>query len=42
MERLPCIDEHSTCIGATPERTWVALIAIGAERRGDATGPSRV
>ena len=39
MERLPCSDEHPTCIAATPERAWVALMAVGAERRGDATGP---
>lgn len=34
MERLPYIDEHSTCVGATPERTWAALIAVGAAMRG--------
>jgi hypothetical protein len=27
MERLPYIDEHSTTVGATPERVWAALIA---------------
>ena len=38
MERLPYIDEHSTYVGATPERTWAALIAVGATMRGP-TGP---
>ena len=33
MERLPYIDEHSTCVGATPERTWAALVAVGAAMR---------
>jgi hypothetical protein len=36
MERLPYIDEHSTCIGATPERTWTALMAVGREIGGPA------
>jgi len=35
---LPYIDEHSTSVDATPERTWVALTAVGAELRGPA-GP---
>lgn len=39
MERLPYIDEHARCVGATRDRTWAALIAVGAELRGDATGP---
>jgi hypothetical protein len=39
MERLPYIEEHARCVGATRERTWAALIAVGAELRGDATGP---
>jgi hypothetical protein len=39
MERLPYIDEHGRCVGATRERTWAALIAVGAELRGGATGP---
>ena len=34
MERLPYIDEHSTYVGATPERTWAAMIAVGAAMRG--------
>ena len=34
MERLSYIDEHSTCIGATPERTWAALVAVGGTMRG--------
>lgn len=38
MERLPYIDEHATCVGATPERTWAALVAVGAAMRGP-TGP---
>jgi hypothetical protein len=38
IERLPYIDEHSTCVGAPPERTWAALIAVGAGMRGPA-GP---
>jgi len=38
MERLPYIDEHSTCVGATREQTWVALMALGGAMRG-APGP---
>jgi hypothetical protein len=38
MERLPYIDEHWTSVDATPERTWAALTAVGAELRGPA-GP---
>jgi hypothetical protein len=38
MERLPYIDEHAKCVGATRERTWAALIAVGVELRGDPTG----
>jgi hypothetical protein len=38
MERVPYIDEHSTCVGATPERTWAALMAVGGAMRGPA-GP---
>ena len=38
MERLPYIDEHSTCVGATPERTWAAVMAVGGAMRGPA-GP---
>ena len=38
MKRLPYIDEHSTCVGATPERTWAALMAVGRALRGPA-GP---
>jgi hypothetical protein len=38
MERLPYIDEHSTCVGATPQRTWAALVAVSAAMRGPA-GP---
>ena len=38
MERLPYIDDHSTLIGATPERTWAALVAVGRTMRGP-TGP---
>jgi hypothetical protein len=34
MERLPYIDEHSMYIAATPERTWAALTAVGAEMGG--------
>ena len=34
MERLPYIDEHATCVGATPERTWAALLEIGGAMRG--------
>jgi len=33
MKRLPYIDEHWTSVGATPERTWAALTAAGAELR---------
>src|SRR5215217_4946056 len=40
MEGLPYIDEHSTCVGATPERTWAALMAAGGAMRGPA-GPLR-
>lgn len=28
MERLPYIDEHAMSIGASPERTWAALVAM--------------
>ena len=38
MERLPYIDEHSTCVGAGPERTWAALVAVGRAMHGPA-GP---
>ena len=38
MECLPYIDEHSTCVGATPERAWAALVAVGSTMRGPA-GP---
>jgi hypothetical protein len=38
MERVPYIDEHSTCVGATPERVWAALLAVGGAMRGPA-GP---
>lgn len=38
MERLPYIDEQAKCVGAPRERTWAALIAVGAELRQDATG----
>jgi hypothetical protein len=38
MERLPYIDEHSTCVGATPGVTWAALMAVGGTMRGPA-GP---
>ena len=34
MERLPYIDEHSTCVGAGPERTWAALVAVGRAMNG--------
>jgi hypothetical protein len=29
MERLPYIDEHSIYVGASPERAWAALMALG-------------
>jgi hypothetical protein len=35
---LPYIDEHSACIGATPERAWSALMSVGGTMRGPA-GP---
>ena len=38
MERLPYIDEHSTCVGAAPERTWAALVAVGRAMNGP-SGP---
>jgi hypothetical protein len=38
MERLPYIDEHAKCVGATRERTWAALIAVCGELRGNPTG----
>jgi hypothetical protein len=39
MERLPYIDEHAKCVGATRERTWAALLAVGAELGRGANGP---
>lgn len=39
MERLPYIDEHATCVGATRERTWAALVTVGAGMTGGAPGP---
>ena len=38
MERLPYIDEHGGYVGAAPERTGAALMAVGAALRGPA-GP---
>jgi hypothetical protein len=38
MERLPYIDEHAACVGAPPERTWAALLSVGAALGGPA-GP---
>jgi hypothetical protein len=38
MERLPYIDEHSTCVAATPDRAWTALMAVGREM-GSPAGP---
>src|SRR5262245_30814327 len=32
MERLPYIDEHYTRVGATPERTWDAVVRIARGR----------
>jgi hypothetical protein len=29
MERLPYIDEQARTVGASPERTWDALLAVG-------------
>ena len=38
MERLPYIDEHSQVVGATPDRTWAALVALGRSMR-EPAGP---
>jgi len=40
MERLPYIDEHVRYVGATRERTWAAVLAVGRAMRGPA-GPLR-
>jgi hypothetical protein len=36
MERLPYIDEQACTLGASPERTWAALLAVsGSFGKGD-------
>lgn len=32
MESLPYIDEHRTHIGASPERTWAAVVRLARGR----------
>lgn len=39
MERLPYIDEHALTVEASPERTWAALLAVGATLGKGGGGP---